>query len=503
MRSNTAWPLDPVSWARRQAATKVLEQQTEHIADALARADVNVTLDGDVTFIGAVTGVVEHQRVYRAVRFLPTVAARDRRPIVNGLKLFISGHPNSRYFRYAVMTCAEPVPVGGDLRGSIQELSRRISKWAHKVQKYGIKVLFRGIEFTRKTAAERKMTDRYAPGTILYHVHANVIYWPTRNIDKRWSEFLTYTHDFMGAEWRDNGKVEKVEEIVKYCSKPADTLAASDDELVWLYRETQRLKICQPLGDFKAWLKQLDKLGEKVVRVHVGRGDGRLARVKKRRKKDDDDKEKDHAVKPEKASGDKDEKDAAKSASEWKAPPSNVVLGMTLPQWRHAPWAEPLIMVQHYDPAKPFGERGGDIEAWKRAARQMWDDNWGPEPEEALRVARMALDAAGSEDDIREAAEAACYIVHTCRPTVPAHEDGDEEVPPEELDDDLREVVSLFEGATVVRLAPRPPADDDEIPFESPAVEAAWMKMRADLARSEAEWAKWRATAAAYGRIAA
>lgn len=502
MRANTAWALDPVGWAQRQAATKILEQQTEHIADALARAGVNVTLDGDVTFIGAVTGVVEHQRVYRAVRFLPTVAARDRRPIVNGLKLFISGQPNSRYFRYAVMTCAEPVPVGGDLRGTIQELSRRISKWAHKVQKYGIKVLFRGIEFTRKTAAERKMTDRYAPGTILYHVHANVIYWPTRNIDKLWPEFLQYTHSFMGAEWRDNGKVEKVEEIVKYCSKPTDTLAASDDELVWLYRETQRLKICQPLGDFKGWLKTLEKLGEKVVRVHVGRGDGRLARVQKRRKKADEDKANDAAAKADTASSDEDEKSAVKAA-EPKVPPSNMLLGMTLPQWRHTPWAEPLIMVQRYDPSKAFGESGGDIEAWKRAAREMWDSNWGPEPAEALRVARMALDAAAAEDDIREAAEAACYIVHTCRPTVPAHEDADGEVPPEELDDDLREVVSLFEGGTVVRLAPRPPDEDDEIPFEAPAVVAWREKLRADLARSEAEWAIWRASAGADCRAAA
>jgi hypothetical protein len=503
MRANTAWALDPVGWAQRQAATKVLEQQTEHIADALARAGVNVTLDGDVTFIGAVTGVVEHQRVYRAVRFLPTVAARDRRPIVNGLKLFISGHPNSRYFRYAVMTCAEPVPVVGDLRATIQELSRRISKWAHKVQKrYGIKVLFRGIEFTRRTAAERKMTDRYAPGTILYHVHANVIYWPTRNIDKLWPEFLQYTHSFMGAEWRDNGKVEKVEEIVKYCSKPTDTLAASDDELVWLYRETQRLKICQPLGDFKGWLKTLEKLGEKVVRVHVGRGDGHLARVQKRRKKADEDKANDAAAKADTASSDEDEKSAVKAA-EPKVPPSNMLLGMTLPQWRHTPWAEPLIMVQRYDPSKAFGESGGDIEAWKRAAREMWDSNWGPEPAEALRVARMALDAAATEDDIREAAEAACYIVHTCGPTVPDIDSeppgADEEVPPEELDDEICEVVALFPGATVVKFGD----EDDEIPFEAPDVAAHWAKLRADRARSEAAWAEWRATAVAAGRIAA
>jgi hypothetical protein len=45
----------------------------------------------------------------------------------------------------------------------------------------------------------------------------------------------------------------------------------------------------------------------------------------------------------------------------------------------------------------------------------------------------------------------------------------DENVPHEELDDDLQEVVSLFAGATVIRIVPRPLDDDDEIPFGAPA----------------------------------
>lgn len=508
LRANTGWAMDPVGWAQRHAASAELERQTAHIADALAGAGVNVVLDGDVTFIGAVTGVVEQQRVYRACRFLPTVAARDRRPTVNGLKLFISGHKHSKYFRYAVMTCSEPVPFSadlqGDMRGAIQELNRRISRWSHNAQKkYWVEVLYRGIEFTRATAAERdaeahargqasNLSERYGAATVLYHVHANVLYWPTRVLKekgKTWEDFLRFTYEATGAWWKDNGKVDSVEELVKYCSKPNDTLRSSTDELVWLYQATQRLKLCQPLGDFKDWMKALDKAGEKVVRVHVGRGDGRLMRVRKRKKSDkdsDDEKKKD--------SEDSEKSDAATDV-EKKAPPSNMLLGMTLPQWRHSPWAEPLIMVQRYDPTKPFGDAGGDIEAWKRAAREMWDDNWGPEPEEALRVAQMAREAVMSSDDIREAAEAAPYIVHTCSPTVPTPEDGDEEVPLEELDEDAADLVSLFEGGTVVRLATRPTDEDDEIPFESPAVVARWAKMRADLAASTERLLERRASA--------
>ncbi|MBB4569246.1 hypothetical protein [Rhizobium leucaenae] len=332
--------------------------------------------------------------------------------------------------------------------------------------------------------------ERYGADKVLYHVHANVLYWPTRNIGKLWPEFLQFTHQMTGAWWKDNGAVKKVEEIVKYCSKPADTLAATDDELVWLYEATRRLKICQPLGIFKSLLKELEEAGEKVVRVHVGRGDGRLRRVLKRGRKGPKPKdewleargseqEAGETVKP--VVTEKDRTDVAPKTQR-ETPPSNIVLGLTLPQWRHTPWAEPLIMVQRYDPAAPFGENGGDIEAWKRQARRDWDDNWGPEPEEALRVAKMALDAAMLADDIREAAEAAeSYIVHTCRPTVPTGGNADEEVPPEELDDNLREVVSLFEGGTVVRLAPRPTDEDDEIPFEAPAVVAWREKLRAQI----------------------
>ncbi|WP_157950505.1 hypothetical protein [Pannonibacter carbonis] len=191
--------LDPIVWAKRSGAMKRLTQQTERIASALTRAGIDVTREGEVTLISAVTGIVETMASYRACRFLPTIAARDRRPMVNGLKLFMIGHENSRFFRYAVMTCAEPVPAFGDLRKAIQKLSRRITRWSSYINKpvdkrgggYDVKVLFRGIEFTRATAEERGMTDRYPPETVLYHVHANVIYWPTRAM--RSGEWVSYS----------------------------------------------------------------------------------------------------------------------------------------------------------------------------------------------------------------------------------------------------------------------------------------------------------------------
>lgn len=434
LEGNTGWEIDPIKWADRATATGVLEAQTKRIAEALMRAGEDVVRDGDITLISAVTGIVEELPVYSACRILPTVAARERRPMVNGLKLFMSLHKNSRYFRYAVFTCAEPVPAGGQLRESIQGLSRRISKWAHKISKprdkkgYDMKVLFRGIEFTRGTAEERGMTDRYPADTILYHVHANVIYWPTRLLcDDDWKKFLVTTHEFMGAQWKDNETIRNVEEIVKYCSKPADTLAASDEEIVWLYRQTKLLKIAQPLGDFKKWMKGLKERGEKVVRVNVN-GEGDLRRVKKFTRGRGE-------LENENAAAETGEPPCSLDASE--NPPamedritslkraSNILIGMTLPQWRHTPWAEPMIIVQYYDAASMTDDMRCDIEIWRDRARGWWDEAGAPDPEEALFVAEMALNGHKSIDDVREAAEAAkaaeapSYKVHKCRSTVP------------------------------------------------------------------------------------
>lgn len=491
--------MDPVSWAKRQAASQTLEKQTAHMAAALGRAGISVTREGDVTLIGGVTGIIEQQPVYRAVRILPTVAGRDRRPILNDAKFWMGSHPNRKYFRFAVMTCPEPVLVGDDLRGAIRGLSRRISKWASAVEKFGVRVLYRGIEFTRQTAAARGMEDRYAPDAVLYHVHGNVVYWPTRKMkDKEFQEFLKFTHDSVGAWWRDNGKVERLEEVIKYCCKPSDTLSSGGDELVWLYHATSKLKICQPLGLFKEWRAELEKAGEKTVRVNVGRGEGRLLRVKKMKRKLTDDKKADDEPTEGEDSAPED-KPKREDRPEGSAPAVNIVLGMTLPQWRHSPWAEPLIIVQHYDPLKLSDEAGCDIREWQRQAREWWDESFAPQPEEALRVAKMAMDAAMSSDDIREAAEAAPYIVHTCRPTVPTGtpdqleecEIEDEE----ELEDDVKEFFRFFGGATVIRLIPRPPTEDDKIPFETVEDAAREARMLAIQEAYEPGWAKCRRSA--------
>lgn len=403
IKANTGWKLDPHAWVERWKASAVLAQQSERIADALGRMGVDVRAESEVTMIGAVTGQVAELTAYKAVRFIPSVAARDRRPILNGLRFFIEEHPNSKFFRYAVMTAPEPVPFGADLRSVVAGLSRRISKWAVAARAAGVEVLYRGIEYTRATAEERGMSDRYAPDTPLYHVHANVMTWPTRRMrDEEWAAFLQMTWKAVDAHWRDNGRVQDPAELVKYCLKPGDLDEATDQEILWLYEQSRRLKIAQPLGPFAAFMKELEESGEKVVRMRRQGGASELVRVAKGERLDHSKRE-------------------PKEASPG-SPPKNVLLGVSLPQWRWTPWAEPMLLVQRYDPKsyrKGDEDRLAEIDLERAAARKDWDAAGAPSPEAALAVAGLYGDGKVTAMPSRAGAEGADpYRVHTCRPTV-------------------------------------------------------------------------------------
>lgn len=141
--------------------------------------------------------------------------------------------------------------------------------------------------------------------------------------------------------------------------------------------------------------------------MHLGRGDGRLMRIRKMSRKDDETGDEGTNEPLAADASESDEKSREESAST--SPPANIVLGLSLPRWRHSPWAEPMLMIQHYDPARLSEESAFDIREWRRQAREWWDEAFAPEPEEALRVARMAMDDSMSNEEIREAAEAAPY----------------------------------------------------------------------------------------------
>lgn len=414
-----------VSDARRA----VLDGQTHHLAALLEEAGVPARQDASVVAIGAVTGIVTPVSPWRPIRFLPAVASRDRRPMLNALRYWIEKvHPRSRYLRYGVITHGDLVPAFGDLRKALQTLARDVSKWADEAdERYGIVVHFRGSEFTRKSATERELDpERYPGDPVLYHPHANVLLEPTRLLPKEgpgsWSKFLEWTHEFFGAHWEDNGRIKNVRELVKYVVKPGDLVEGAKPldsrEARWLHESLFRLNLAQPLGAFRTYWKTLADSKRKVAAVRAKNGRGRLHVVPKATRLN-------HSrPRPHQQSGDEcNEGVAAKAAS--LGAPANTILGVTLPQWKHTPWAEPLILVQNYEP-KPWGQASKDrlaeVDYERHAARKAWDAAGAPEPAVALRVAR-AWRAGGKaivtpfRRDPREAA-AGSYRVHNSSLTV-------------------------------------------------------------------------------------
>ncbi len=429
-RSNTGWEIDLEGWLDRYNRRQELDRQTARIADALERAGVWSRSDNDITAISAVTGQVERLDSYRPIRFLPSIAARDRRPLLNGLKYFMDTHPASRYFRYGVFSDGSPIPAFGNLRERQMAFSRKISKWAHVVRaEWGIEVLFRGTEFTRKTAEERGLVDSYAdPTTPLYHLHSNVIFWPTRKLSAaEWGEFLKYTWLYMNAHWQDNGKLRDANEIVKYVMKPNDLDSASDEELVWLFEQTNLLKISSPMGGFRDFMKSLKEGNQKVIRLRSSDGDprGRLVKVKKAERLNHW--KKDKAV----ALVDGDGEVMSSSASSSDQPMKNLFLGTCLPQWRYSPWSEPMILVQGYDPAaqgdacsrSQWERLQADIHEARAVALADWKAAGAPDPALALEVA-SALKAGR--------ALPASFRVHNASSTVPAVADPRSLQTPEE-----------------------------------------------------------------------
>lgn len=381
LRLNTGWQQSPEQWRASCERRRVLKEQTDRIADALEEhGGIRVRNYLPIVALANVTGEIDTEESYRAICFLPLVAQRERRPLLNALRWFQKNTPHGAHLRLAVVTAGARIERFGPLRQTMTRLHRNVSRWAHEAdQKWGVEVVYRGTEFTRDNSAT-------------YHPHANVLYRPRSRLSKAaWSRFLSWSRSRLGAHWKDCGELAEPDEAVKYPFKPADLDAADGDELVWLWWECHRMKFAQPMGAFADFRKELEAEGQKVVMVNR-RGVARLEIV---------------------AKGQRDPVDEGESADLVK---ENLIVCRTAPQFRFGPFAQPVTLVMNYTtaPTTPDGRRRLEIiRYWNDQARQWWDANGAPDPVTARAVA--AGQAAAQEG---QAGKVAPIKVHTSRPTV-------------------------------------------------------------------------------------
>lgn len=396
---NTGRAMDPERWRARKAHNAVLVEQTEALAAKLEAEGIPAFAAGNVIALGLVTGESEPVNRYRAIRFLPAVAQRDRRPILNELRYFRRhNHQHNRYMRLAVVTNGPrvPVPRRGDmgpdlsdkssilsweLRERIQALHRSCSKFAYWARhEFGIDVVLIAIEFTVKCEPD---------DTWSVHPHANLLYTPPVGGLPRgaFQRFLREApQHFGGYWWKDCSRLHKPEEAIKYPFKPAELDELDSAAVAWLYHQLSGLKLATPIGSFRKWRNaELCEYGtcsepgakrraRKVMTVYRSEGP-RFEVVNVRRR---------GARKPKDDEG-------TSAASE------NMLLGATSPQHRHSPYAEPCALISNYTASPRFQACRGptswdrlqfELEPLRARARANWDQNGAPDPETALAIGR-------------------------------------------------------------------------------------------------------------------
>ena len=111
-----------------QERYELLRRQTDRIVDRLKPFGIDLRdHEADMSAVGQVSLGVGEVPVFKASRFLPVVAARDRRGIANGLTFWLE-LLGGNHIRYAVFTSGRRVPWGGDLRGRMTELKKQVRR---------------------------------------------------------------------------------------------------------------------------------------------------------------------------------------------------------------------------------------------------------------------------------------------------------------------------------------------------------------------------------------
>lgn len=283
LSSQTGREGDPVKHLQRSSARALLDRQSEDIADKLALAGIDMRQPPaaePITLLGELTGCVEQSNStkYRHCLFVPSVAKRERAHQLRSLEAYLKSRKNGSFARYFVITNGQRIAWHDpSLRQKIQAFHAKIGTFARiALEKYGIEIVIRSSEMTLRKSIS-------ADGI---HLHANILYIPPYLSKKDFSSFLSLAHKYFNAHVKDCGRIEKIEEIVKYITKPSVSAAEkaaggvgmtdlSPQELAWLHEATHGLHIFQPYHGFRSFRAELREKRQKLYRL----GDGELVRV--------------------------------------------------------------------------------------------------------------------------------------------------------------------------------------------------------------------------------
>ena len=310
LRQRTPWPAMDM---RHRADVRAW------LSDVVALPWATPSVTEAPLLVGLVTGSMRQVETWRELRMLPAIAQRERRPMLNALRLYLDQHSRrdakgATYCRYVVVTSGERVTWGGNLKGRMRRMQRLISRWAVvSAAEHGVQVVYRGAEMTLDAVGA--------------HVHGNVVVEPTGFLGERaWADYLAAMRRHFGVWVRDNGRVAKPEEIVKYVCKPTEMArhvmgmpdrAERLRRIEWLYGALYKARLVAPLGPMRELWQQIE--ADNLKPLVIG---GKVRLVPK-------------FAPPEKS-------------GEPNHDQENVLVGQVLSNRIHTPWAEPSALVLGY-----------------------------------------------------------------------------------------------------------------------------------------------------------
>jgi len=343
-RINTGHIVD--GWQSFRQSSDRIKIQSEKIARKLEAEGVACrdAYPSPVWVVGEITGKAELlQSRFRHIQLIPEVAQLDRRTLIRDLTFFLE-NSGGRYVRYAVATSGERVPWFGDLKGRRKQFHDNLRRATCEAGRlWGVEFLFRGDEYTFSEDG--------------VHFHVNLVYRPTRRLSSPdWCDFLSWFRSRIGGvHWQDCGRLRDPNEVVKYVCKlgsEGQSIGLEDlssSRLKWLYDETYRSKVSQPLGCFAVFRREMKQAGEAIKRVHQGK----LVRVSKPRKE---------ARQDRRTAGNRGKLE-------------NVILSRLLPSARFSEVMEPVTLVMGYtpEPSTGVGRIGLDILEKRKEQAKRWE----------------------------------------------------------------------------------------------------------------------------------
>ncbi|HEY9080019.1 hypothetical protein [Magnetovibrio sp.] len=320
-----------------------LREQSEAIIERLERMGIQGRLTrGDTAVVGLVSGQAELATDYRNCNLIPYQQSRNVHTMLKNVRYLVD---TTKAKRMRMLVVSAGWCRLESYREHHKAHTRRMSKFAAhpKLKDFGIEVQFYNVENTIHRADD---------GAAMMNLHSHVLFRSNRYLGKqKWTEFLDFAKGYFPKGYVHDSKIQKANEVVKYCFKPAEFDLLSDDEFAELFHqvsggrpkfdpetgevETRKgengeliavhegpLKFFHPLGALREFRSTLHKNRQNLIQVPTvdGRWIWRLTERKERQPR------------PESEAGER----------------PNVVLAITRPMPKFTRRMEPCVIVHDY-----------------------------------------------------------------------------------------------------------------------------------------------------------